>query len=175
MEKLKWVWKKQDIFNKLIFLSGLALAVYGLTQGGGVYSVAIMAIMAVLCLVRAMDTAKTRSRIYGGLFFHMPDGETFSVDFEKVRQEFLHGQGSGYMDRKVTVELPYGVINPEGRMDSLFGLEVDFTGYDDPNGILPMLKRDKLVSITGQLIAESKRFFYLGEVEDVHFPEKEKK
>ena len=48
MEKLKWTWKKQDIFNKLIFLSGIALAIYGITQGGGLYCVVIVALMTAL-------------------------------------------------------------------------------------------------------------------------------
>ena len=172
MEKVKWVWKKQDIFNKIIFLSGIALGIYGITQGGGLYSVLIVGIMVILCAVRSMNTAKTRSRRYGGLFFTMPDGEVVPVDFEKVRQEFLHGVGSRYLDRKVTAVLPYGVMNPEGRMDSLFGLEVDFAGFADPEGVLPRLKRDDIISITGQLVAESKQFFYLGRVEEVKFPEK---
>ena len=171
MEKLKWTWKKQDIFNKLIFLSGIALAIYGITQGGGFYSIVIVALMTALCAVRALNTSKTRSRFYGGLFFHMPDGETFPVDFEKVRQEFVHGQGN-YLDRPVTVELPYGVINPEGRMDSLFGLEIDFSDYADPEKILPTLKRDQLISVTGELVAQGHQFFYLGRVSDVHRAEK---
>ena len=38
MDNVKWVWKKQDIFNKIIFLSGIALFIYGLTQKAGLYS-----------------------------------------------------------------------------------------------------------------------------------------
>ena len=172
MERLKWVWKKQDIFNKVIFISGVVLALYGITQKGGIYSILIMGLMVIICAVRAMNTAKNRSRAYGGLFFHMPDGEVYPVDFEKARQEYIHGQGNRYMNRPVTVTLPYGVVNPQGRMDSLFGLEVDFADFTDPEGILPRLKRDTMVTITGKLIPQGKQFFYLGEVEEVCLPKK---
>ena len=57
-------------------------------------------------------------------------------------------------------------------MDSLFGLEIDFSDYADPEGILPTLKRDQLISVTGELVAQGHQFFYLGRVSDVHRAEK---
>ena len=68
---------------------------------------------------------KRLRRLYGGMYFHMPDGEVVPMDFERVAAEYVKGQQRKYADRSVSLWFPYWRINENGMLDTAFGLEVD--------------------------------------------------
>lgn len=84
----------------------------------------------------------------------MPDGEIVPMSFEQVSTEYVKGQQGKYADRLVSLWFPYWRINEDGMLDTGFGLEIDLTGFDDPNGLLPLLKKGDFIYVTGRVQAE---------------------
>ena len=76
MRKLKEVWLGQDVINRVILVSGILACVWCLVKGQGLYGVALLVLMGMLMVSRKSNREKRLSRLYGGLHFHMPDGES---------------------------------------------------------------------------------------------------
>lgn len=167
MEQIKQAWKKQDLTNKLILISGVALAIVCLVMGKGLYALIVVVVMAAFAVSHSSQRAKRLSRLYGGLYFHMPDGEVVPQSFEQVRAEYVHGQGARYAGRKVSVWFPYWRTTDEGFLDTGFGLEIDVKGFADPDGLLPTLKAGQFIYVTGVVTAVRRDYFYIGSVEEL--------
>ena len=75
MRKLKEVWLGQDTVNRVILIAGLLACIWSLIKGRGLYGVAILVLMGMLMVSRSSNRQKRLGRLYGGLHFHMPDGE----------------------------------------------------------------------------------------------------
>ena len=111
--------------------------------------------------------AKRLRRLYGGMYFHMPDGEVVPLSFEQVAAEYVKGQQGKYADRRVSLWFPYWRVNEDGLLDTAFGLEIDLTGYDDPDGLLPRLKKGDFIYVTGRVQAKSRNYFRIDRVEEI--------
>ena len=131
MEKVKSFWKQQDWTNRIIILTGIALAIWCLCKGEGLYGGVIMVVMAIFCMAHHSSRQKRLSFLYGSLYFHAPDGEIVPMTFEQVKTEYIKGIGMKYMDRRVTVRFPYCRTNADGRLDSGFGLCVDVSTFEE--------------------------------------------
>ena len=90
MRKLKEVWLGQDVINRVILVSGILACVWCLVKGRGLYGVALLVLMGMLMVSRKSNREKRLSRLYGGLHFHMPDGEIVPISFDQVRSEYTH-------------------------------------------------------------------------------------
>ena len=101
------------------------------------------------------------------MYFHMPDGEIVPMSFEQVSTEYVKGQQGKYADRLVSLWFPYWRINEDGMLDTGFGLEIDLTGFDDPNGLLPLLKKGDFIYVTGRVQAERRDYFRIDRVEEL--------
>lgn len=167
MDKLKNMWLRQDAVNRIILISGVALALVCLFMGHGLYGVVMIAVMGAFMVARTGGRVKRLSRLYGSLFFHAPDGEIVPMTFEQVRAEYLKGVGMRYMGRKVTIRYPYWRRNVEGELETGFGLCVDLSDFEDTEGLLPTLKKDQFISVTGELVPQGRDYFYLGKVQEV--------
>ena len=88
MRKLKEVWLGQDVINRVILVSGILACVWCLVKGQGLYGVALLVLMGMLMVSRKSNREKRLSRLYGGLHFHMPDGEIVPISFDQVRSEY---------------------------------------------------------------------------------------
>ena len=165
MKALKELWQRQDGVNRAILVSGIALALYCLAKGKGLYGVVVVILMGLFCVAHLGSRTKRLSRTYGSLFFHAPDGEIVPMTFEQVSAEYLQGQGLRYMERPVTVRFPYWRRNARGELETGFGLCIRLDDFPDPEGVLPTLKSGQFISVTGQLLPHSKQYFDMGRVE----------
>ena len=100
-------------------------------KGRGLYGVALLVLMGMLMVSRKSNREKRLSRLYGGLHFHMPDGEIVPISFDQVRSEYTHGQQSKYAGRKVTLRFPWWHLDLDGHGDTGFGLLIHFDGNDE--------------------------------------------
>lgn len=166
MEQLKQFWKKQDGTNRVILVTGLAAAIVCLVMGEWKYSLVFMVVMGMFMVAHAGQRTKRLSRLYGGLYFHMPDGEMYPMTFEQVRAEYVKGAQGRYGGRKVSIWFPYWRTN-EDVMETGFGLDIDLTGFEDPEGILPTLKAGQFILVTGELQARKRDYFCIGAVEEI--------
>lgn len=172
MEQIKKVWRRQDLSNKLILVSGVTLAVVCVCMGKGLYGLVCIAVMAAFSVSHSAQRTKRLERLYGALYFHMPDGETVPVSFAQLRAEYLHGQGGRYAGRKVSAWFPYWRTTEEGFLDTGFGLEVDVKDYADPDGLLPRLRAGQFIYVTGVVVTPRRDYFYIGQVELIRLQEK---
>ena len=167
MKALRILWMRQDAVNRIILVSGISLAVVCLIMGEGMYGVVVMAMMGAFCITHYNGRVKRLSRLYGSLFYHAPDGEIVPMTFEQVREEYVHGKGMRYMDRRVTVRFPYWRTNMDGELETGYGLNISLEDFTDTEGLLPTLKTGQYISVTGRLIPEGRQYFYLGGVEEI--------
>lgn len=167
MRKLKEIWLGLDIINRIILISGILACIWFVVKGRGLYGAALVVLMGMLMVSRKNNREKRLSRLYGGFHFHMPDGEIVPMSFEQVSTEYVKGQQGKYADRLVSLWFPYWRINEDGMLDTGFGLEVDLTGFDDPNGLLPLLKKGDFIYVTGRVQAERRDYFRIDRVEEL--------
>lgn len=167
MQQIKRAWNNQDLANKVILVTGVAMAVICLVMGKGLYSVIFIGLMFAFMMAHSGQRAKRLQRLYGGMYFHMPDGEVVPVSFEQVRTEYVKGQQGKYADRSVSLWFPYWRINEDGMLDTGFGLEIDLTGYEDKEGLLPLLKKGDFIYVTGRVQAKRRNYFCIDRVEDI--------
>lgn len=167
VDQLKNMWLRQDGVNRIILVSGVALALVCLFMGKGLYGVVIVLVMGAFMVARTGGRVKRLSRLYGSLFYHAPDGEIVPMTFEQVKAEYVKGDGMKYMGRKVTIRYPYWRRNTQGQLETGFGLCVDLEGYEDAEGLLPTLKSGQYISVTGELVPQGRDYFYLGKVQEM--------
>lgn len=166
MEQIKQLWKKQDGVNRVILVTGVVAAIACLVMGRWQYSIAFIVFMGMFMVAHAGQRTKRLSRLYGGLYFHMPDGELYPMTFEQVRTEYVKGGQGRYDGRKVSIWYPYWRRDGEV-LDTGFGLDIDLTGFEDPDGILPTLKAGQFILVTGELQARRRDYFCIGAVEEI--------
>lgn len=167
MQQIKRAWNNQDLPNKVILVTGVLTAILCLVMGQGLYGVVFIVLMFAFVAAHKMQRTKRLSRLYGGMYFHMPDGEVVLMGFEQVAAEYVRGQQRKYADRLVSLWFPYWRINEDGMLDSGFGLEVDLAGFDDPDGLLPRLKKGDFIYLTGRIQAKRKNYFAIDRVEEL--------
>lgn len=166
MEQLKTFWKKLDGINRIVLVTGLAAAIVCLVMGQWKYSIVFMVFMGMFMVAHNGQRIKRLSRLYGALYFHMPDGELYPMTFEQVRAEYVKGAHGRYGGRKVSIWFPYWRIR-DGILETGFNLDIDLTGFEDPEGILPTLKSGQYILVTGELQARRRDYFCIGAVEEV--------
>ena len=167
MRKLKEVWLGQDVINRVILVSGILACVWCLVKGQGLYGVALLVLMGMLMVSRKSNREKRLSRLYGGLHFHMPDGEIVPISFDQVRSEYTHGQQSKYAGRKVTLRFPWWHLDLDGHGDTGFGLLIHFDGNDEAMAEAKTLRSGEFVSVTGEIVPAGKAYFYIGNVTEL--------
>ena len=89
------------------------------------------------------------------------------MDFERVAAEYVKGQQRKYADRSVSLWFPYWRINENGMLDTAFGLEIDLTGFEDADGLLPQLKKGDFIYVTGRIQAKRRDYFCIDRVEEI--------
>lgn len=172
MQQIKRAWKNQDLANKVILVTGIAMAIVCLVMGKGLYGVVFVGLMFAFLAAHSTQRSKRLRRLYGGMYFHMPDGEVVPMSFEQVAAEYVKGQQSKYADRPVSLWFPYWRINEDGMLDTAFGLEIDLTGFADPDGLLPRLKKGDFIYVTGRVQAKRRDYFCIDRVEEIRLQEK---
>ena len=167
MQQIKRAWNNQDLANKVILVTGVIMAIVCLVMGQGKYGVVFMVLMLAFVAAHTTQRAKRLRRLYGGMYFHMPDGEVVPMSFEQVAAEYVKGQQGKYADRSVSLGCPYWRINEDGMLDTAFGLEIDLAGFDDPDGLLPRLKKGDFIYVTGRVQAKRRDYFCIDRVEEI--------
>ena len=157
----------QDVINRVILVSGILACVWCLVKGRGLYGVALLVLMGMLMVSRKSNREKRLSRLYGGLHFHMPDGEIVPISFDQVRSEYTHGQQSKYAGRKVTLRFPWWHLDLDGHGDTGFGLLIHFDGNDEAMAEAKALRSGEFVSVTGEIVPAGKAYFYIGNVTEL--------
>ena len=62
---------------------------------------------------------------------------------------------------------PYWRVNEDGLLDTGYGLEIDLKDFADPEGLLPQLKRDEFIYVTGHICAKRRDYFCVDRVEEL--------
>ena len=75
MQRIRELWSRLDTINRIILFSGVAVAIGFLAMKQGKSAVAVVVLMGVFMLNHASQRRKACHRMYGNLYFHMPDGE----------------------------------------------------------------------------------------------------
>lgn len=167
MQRIREMWSRLDVVSRVILFSGLLLAIVLLVQKMGTSAIAVVVIMCFFILNHISRSSKTAHRLYGTMYFHMPDGEIVPRYFELVKSEYQRGNISGYNGRRVSLRFRYTRQEEDGVLDTDFGLKVETRGCEAARELLPTLKRGMFLSVTGHLIAQSKSYFTIGELEDI--------
>ena len=167
MRKLKEVWLGQDTVNRVILIAGLLACIWSLIKGRGLYGVAILVLMGMLMVSRSNNRQKRLGRLYGGLHVHMPDGEIVPLSFDQVKSEYTHGQQRKYAGRKVTLRFPWWHLDLDGHGDTGFGLLIYFDGNEEAMAEAKALRAGDFVSVTGEIVAAGKNYFYIGNVTEL--------
>ena len=124
MKKILSTLKRQDLMNQILLAAGFILCIVSIFMKQAKMGLVLVIVVCMLAVVRSGNNRKRLSRLYGALFFHMPDGEIYPMTFEQVRAEYTHGQQSKYNGRKVTVRFPYCGLDENGEIDTGFGLVI---------------------------------------------------
>ena len=153
MNRLKDIWGGQDDMNRVLFLIAVAVFAWSLIEGHGMYGALMAGVVLFLMVSRHGQRLKRFSRLYGTLYFPMPDGELVPRTFEQVKTEYLHGSQGRYAGRAVELRFPWWYLNSR--------LADNAELLDEAK----RLRRGDCVRLTGTLVAESKNYFCVGEVE----------
>ena len=140
MDRLKDLWSGQDLINRIVLISGLAVFLWCLVKGQG---------------------------LYGTMYFHMPDGELVPRTFEQVKTEYVKGGQSRYADRKVSVCFPWWRVTSDGQGDTGFGLSIRLKSNAELAAEAADLKRGEFVRVTGSIEAVNKGYFVIGKLEEL--------
>ena len=114
MNRLKDLWGGQDAINRVAFVAAVAAFIWCIVQGHGLYGVVFAVVILFLIISRQNQREKRFSRLYGTMYFPMPDGELVPRSFEQVKNEYVHGAQSNYADRKVELRFPCGISTAPG-------------------------------------------------------------
>ena len=159
MNRLKDIWGGQDDMNRVLLLIAVAVFAWSLIEGHGMYGALLAVVVLFLMVSRHGQRIKRFGRLYGTLYFPMPDGEIVPRTFEQVKTEYLRGAQGRYAGRAVELRFPWWYLNSAGEIDTGFGLTVRLADNAE------LLRRGDCVRLTGTLVAESKNYFCVGEVE----------
>ena len=167
MRKLKEIWLGQDVINRIILVSGILACIWCLVKGQGLYGVALVVLMGMLMVSRKSNREKRLGRLYGGLYFHMPDGELVPLSFDHVKAEYTHGQQGKYAGRTVTLRFPWWHLDLDGHGDTGFGLRIHFDGNEEAMAAAKTLRPGDFVSVTGEIVPSGRMYFYIGNVTEL--------
>ena len=123
--------------------------------------------MIFLMVSRFNSLTKRRGRLYGTMYFHMPDGELVPRTFEQVKTEYVKGGQSRYADRKVSVCFPWWRVTSDGQGDTGFGLSIRLKSNAELAAEAAGLKRGEFVRVTGSIEAVNKGYFVIGKLEEL--------
>ena len=118
MNRLKDIWGGQDDMNRVLFLIAVAVFVWSLIEGHGMYGALLAVVVLFLMVSRHGQRIKRFGRLYGTLYFPMPDGELVPRTFEQVKTEYLHGAQGRYAGRAVELRFPWWYLNSAGEIDT---------------------------------------------------------
>lgn len=167
MQRIRELWSRLDTINRIILFSGVAVAIGFLAMKQGKSAVAVVVLMGVFMLNHASQRRKACHRMYGNLYFHMPDGEIVPRMFELVKSEYQHGGVNRYHGREVTVRFRYWRRDAEDALDTGYGLMIETVGCEAAKELLASLKVGQFVSVTGHITAKSSQYFTIGELSDI--------
>ncbi len=167
MDRLKDLWSGQDLINRIVLISGLAVFIWTLIMGKGLYGVAILVVMAFLMVSRSNHLTRRRGRLYGTLYFVMPDGEIVPRTFEQVKTEYVHGAQSQYAGRRMFLCFPWWRITSDGQADTGFGLSIRLRSNKDLAAEAAGLKRGEFVRVSGCIEQVNKGYFVIGGLEEL--------
>ena len=167
MNRLKDLWGGQDAINRVAFIAAIAAFAWCIVQGHGLYGVVFAVVILFLIISRQNQREKRFSRLYGTMYFPMPDGELVPRSFEQVKNEYVHGAQSNYADRKVELRFPWWYLNGAGDIDTGFGLTVRIGDKQELADEARLMRRGDIVRVVGTLVAESRQYFYIGKLEEL--------
>lgn len=162
MKKIVSVFKRQDGLNQVLLVAGFLVCIVSIFMKQAKMGLVFLIVICFLAIARSNNRRKRLSRLYGALFFHMPDGEIYPMTFEQVKAEYTHGQQGKYADRKITVRFPYCGLDENGDIDTGFGLVI----HPEPGQLQPW-KRGQLLAAVGLINAVSRQYFIIDEVEEI--------
>ena len=167
MYRLKSLWSVHDLINRIVLISGLAVFLWCLVTGQGLYGLVLLVVMIFLMVSRFNSLTRRRGRLYGTMYFHMPDGELVPRTFEQVKTEYVKGGQSRYADRKVSVCFPWWRVTSDGQGDTGFGLSIRLKSSAELAAEAAGLKRGEFVRVTGSIEAVNKGYFVIGKLEEL--------
>ena len=167
MNRLKDLWGGQDAINRVAFIAAIAAFAWCIVQGHGLYGVVFAVVILFLIISRQNQREKRFSRLYGTMYFPMPDGELVPRSFEQVKNEYVKGGQSRYADRKVSVCFPWWRITSDGQGDTGFGLSIRLKSNAELAAEAAGLKRGDFVRVTGSIEAVNKGYFVIGRLEEL--------
>ena len=167
MNRLKDLWGGQDAINRVAFIAAIAAFAWCIVQGHGLYGVVFAVVILFLIISRQNQREKRFSRLYGTMYFPMPDGELVPRSFEQVKNEYVHGAQSNYADRKVELRFPWWYLNSAGEIDTGFGLTVRIGDKQELADEARLMRRGDIVRVVGTLVAENRQYFYIGKLEEM--------
>ena len=94
MQQIKRAWNNQDLANKVILVTGVIMATVCLVMGQGLYGVVFVGLMLAFLAAHSTQRAKRLRRLYGGMYFHMPDPPSGDAAMKQEHgdlRSFLHG------------------------------------------------------------------------------------
>ena len=162
MKKIISVLKRQDLMNLLLLVAGFALCIVSIFMKQAQVGLIFLAIICALVISRSNNRRKRMSRMFGALYFHMPDGEIYPMTYEQMKSEYVHGQQSKYAGRRVTVKFMYSGLDENGDIDTGFGLRIRAE-----EKYLQDWKKGQIWAATGRIAAKRRDYFMIGEVEEI--------
>ena len=162
MKRIVSIWKRQDMMNQILLVAGFILCIVSIFMKQASLGLIFLLIICALVVARSGNRRKCLGRLYGALFFHMPDGEIYPMTFEQVKAEYVHGQRSKYAGRKVIVRFPYCGLDENGDIDTGFGLMIHARPEQLQNW-----KKGQLLAATGIINANHRQYFFIDAVEEI--------
>ncbi len=167
MNRLKDLWGGQDAVNRIAFIAAIAAFIWCIIEGHGLYGVVFAVVILFLIISRQSQREKRFGRLYGTLYFPMPDGELVPRAFEQVKNEYVHGEQGKYAGRPVELRFPWWYLNTDGDIDTGFGLTIRVKDNAELAAEAKAMRRGDFVRVVGTLVAERRDFFYIGKLEEL--------
>ena len=82
MKKIISVLKRQDLMNQILLAAGFVLCIVSIFMKQARVGLIFLAIVCALAISRSSNKRKRMSRLFGALYFHMPDGEIYPMTYE---------------------------------------------------------------------------------------------
>ena len=168
MNKLKDLWLGLDMVNRVLLIAALAAFVWSLIMGEGLYGVLLLVVVGFLMITRSRNIVMRRSRLFGTMYFPMPDGELVPRAFEQVKTEYVHGAQSSYDGRRVELRFPWWYLNTANEIDTGFGLKLCLKADEALLDEARRMRRGDNVRVVGTLVAARRDYFFIGKLEALH-------
>ena len=162
MKRILSILKRQDLMNQILLAVGFILCIVSIFMKQASLGLMLLIVVCLLAVSRSGSRRKRLTRLYGALFFHMPDGEIYPMTFEQVKAEYTHGQQGKYNGRKVTVRFFYCGPDENGDMDTGCGLVI----HAAPE-MVQRWKKGQLLAATGEIRAVNRQYFIIDRVEEI--------